>query len=103
MKRYVVAFSILAGMVQLSNPAFAAGGRSMRLYTPHRVAEVMTYNCYLGTDLTAIIQALQGTDPTALLTAVATAWAQVQASNIPERTASIAQEIAASKPDLVGL
>lgn len=65
-----------------------------------RTVTVMTRNLYLGTDLRPIFAA-----PTlpALFTAVANGYAQVQATNFPERAQAIAGEIAAAEPDLVGL
>lgn len=60
----------------------------------------MTYNTYFGADLTPILQA-----PDSLQAAVATgaAWAKIQASDVPQRAARIADEIAFASPALVGL
>ncbi len=60
----------------------------------------MTYNVYFGTDLLPILRA---TTEAQLVAAVGAAWAEVVASDIPERAASIAKEIANSEPELVGL
>jgi endonuclease/exonuclease/phosphatase family metal-dependent hydrolase len=60
----------------------------------------MTRNLYLGTDLNPIFQA---TSLPALYAAVGAAWAQVQANDYPARAQALADEIAASRPDLVGL
>lgn len=65
-----------------------------------RLAVVMTYNVYFGADLTPIFSAPTQTD---LLEAVAAAWANVKATNIPKRAAEIADEIATVRPALVGL
>jgi endonuclease/exonuclease/phosphatase family metal-dependent hydrolase len=61
---------------------------------------VMTQNLYFGAELTPIFAA---TNPAHLIAGIATAWAQVEASGIEQRAALVAEEIAASKPDLVGL
>src|SRR6266478_2073493 len=65
-----------------------------------RVLTVMTRNLDTGTDFGPIFSA---TTPFQLLTAVGAAYAEVQASNIPERAAGVAKEIEANQPDLVGL
>src|SRR5437867_3158955 len=65
-----------------------------------RVLIVMTRNLDTGTDFGPIFSA---TTPFQLLTAVGTSYAEVQASNIPERAAGVAKEIEANQPDLVAL
>jgi len=62
---------------------------------------VMTRNLYLGADLNPVIQA--GTDPTAFVNATTTVWNRVQANDFNARAERIADEIAATLPDLVGL
>jgi endonuclease/exonuclease/phosphatase family metal-dependent hydrolase len=66
----------------------------------HREMTVMTLNVYFGTDLGPLFAAK---DLPELIEAVAKAWDHVQATDIPARAVSIAHEIAAAKPDLVGL
>ena len=61
---------------------------------------VMTRNLFLGTDLNPIFAA---PTPPALFAAVGAGWAQVQANDFPARAQAIADEIAAARPDLVGL
>jgi len=69
--------------------------------SPHgRTVTVMTRNLYLGTDLGPIFSA---PSPFALYAAVGAAWAQVQANDFPARAEALADEIAAGRPDLVGL
>src|SRR4030095_15997680 len=61
---------------------------------------VMTQNLYLGSSLDA---ALAATDLTQFLVAANSIWGTVQATNFPARSDAIADEIAANKPDLIGL
>lgn len=65
-----------------------------------RVLTVMTRNMDTGTDFGPIFSA---TTPLQLLTAVGAAYAEVQASNIPERAAGIVKRLRQNQPDLVGL
>uniref|UniRef100_A0AAU2JRQ8 Endonuclease/exonuclease/phosphatase family protein n=1 Tax=Streptomyces sp. NBC_00049 TaxID=2903617 RepID=A0AAU2JRQ8_9ACTN len=60
----------------------------------------MTRNLYLGADLAPVLAA---TSSEALVAAVTTAYANVQATNFPERADALADEIAESDPHLVGL
>ncbi|MGP4051237.1 endonuclease/exonuclease/phosphatase family protein [Streptomyces sp. 2A115] len=61
---------------------------------------VMTRNLYQGADLAPVLAA---TSPQALVAAVTAAYANVQATNFPERAEALADEIADSDPHLVGL
>jgi endonuclease/exonuclease/phosphatase family metal-dependent hydrolase len=61
---------------------------------------VMTYNVYLGTDLGPILRA---TTDVEVLTAAFQAFAELQQTNFPERAGKIAAQIAAVRPDIVGL
>ncbi len=61
---------------------------------------VMTRNMYLGTDFDDIFNA---TNQISLFIAVGAAYSNVQAGNVPERIAGIADEIEAASPTLVGL
>lgn len=61
---------------------------------------VMTRNLYLGTELQPIFAA---PSLSALFGAVATGYAQVEATNFPERSHAVAREIAEARPDLVAL
>jgi endonuclease/exonuclease/phosphatase family metal-dependent hydrolase len=60
----------------------------------------MTQNMHAGSGFDAIFAS---TDEASFGAAVAQTFAQVKASNIPARAASLADQIQASKPDLVGL
>jgi endonuclease/exonuclease/phosphatase family metal-dependent hydrolase len=61
---------------------------------------LMTWNIYLGSNLTQIGAA---TTPNEFFTAVAAAYDEVQKTNFVERADSIADEIQESQPDLIGL
>ena len=61
---------------------------------------IITQNAYFGANLEPLLAA---SAPLDVLREVAAAWSRVQATNIPERAAKIAEVIADAKPDLVGL
>lgn len=61
---------------------------------------VMTQNMYLGADLRPVLAA---TDTASLIAAVTRVYAQVQATNFPERAEAMADEIADADPHVVGL
>jgi endonuclease/exonuclease/phosphatase family metal-dependent hydrolase len=61
---------------------------------------LMTWNVYLGADLSPIFVA---TTPQEFVTAVGAAYNRIQASNFIERANSIADEIQETHPDLIGL
>ncbi len=82
----LVAFSVL-----LASPAL---GKDKRELT------VMTQNLYLGSSLAP---ALQATNQTEFLIGVATIYGTVQFTNFPARSDAIADQIALSAPDLIGL
>jgi len=81
---------------------------------PASALGVMTWNAYLGAD-TGPLYSLDFPDPGedsqeeliaktgALLAAVNTFWAGVQATDFPERAAAIAREIADADPEVVAL
>ena len=61
---------------------------------------LMTWNIYLGADLSPIFVA---TTPQEFVAAVGSAYNNIQASNFVERANSIANEIKQTRPDLIGL
>ena len=61
---------------------------------------IMTYNIYQGTELVDVITA---TTPTQFVIGAATDYGHAVANNFPERAQTIAAEIGATGPDLVGL
>jgi endonuclease/exonuclease/phosphatase family metal-dependent hydrolase len=88
----------LAAAALLAVPA--ARAEQPHPFAGDRQVTVMAQNLYLGTDLNPIFGA-----PTlpALFAAVSAGWLQVQSNDFPARAQAIADEIAAAKPDLVGL
>lgn len=64
---------------------------------------VMTRNLYVGADLAAAEAAFLSGDPGTIITAVSELWGKVKFTDFPARAERIASEIAAAKPDLVGL
>jgi endonuclease/exonuclease/phosphatase family metal-dependent hydrolase len=97
MTRYRCLAAIVA-VAALTAPA--ARAEQPHPFASHRQVTVMTQNLYLGTDLNPIFGA---TSQFALFAAVGAGWAQVQANDFPARAEAIADEIAAAKPDVVGL
>jgi hypothetical protein len=92
------ALAVVAAVAALAAPASQA--EEPHPFAGDRQVTVMTRNLYLGTDLNPIFQA---TSLPALYAAVGAAWAQVQANDYPARAQALADEIAANRPDLVGL
>lgn len=70
---------------------------------PVKGLTVMSRNLYAGTELEPVIGAVSTGDPTAIVTAVSQAWANVGATNFPERAEALADEIEAAQPHLIGL
>jgi len=62
----------------------------------------MTRNLYLGGDTGPAFSA-DFSNPLEVIQIAATVWAEVLASNVPERMAAIADEIAETDPDLISI
>jgi endonuclease/exonuclease/phosphatase family metal-dependent hydrolase len=92
----VRAVVVTALLVLLAALAGATGARADSGTT----VTVMTQNLYFGADLTPVIQT---TTPTGFFAAVTAAYNQGVASDWNGRAMQWANEIAAAKPDLVGL
>ncbi len=90
---------VLAFAAVLALLAAVAGAQGARADSGTTVT-VMTQNLYFGADLTPVVQATSGT---AFLAAVAAAYDQGVVSDWTGRAMQWAKEIAAAKPDLVGL
>jgi endonuclease/exonuclease/phosphatase family metal-dependent hydrolase len=85
----------------LAVPAAApAQGKSKAKSTPNTDVTVMSRNLYLGADL---IKSATAPNRAALEQAATETLATVRQTNFPVRAKAIAQEIRATKPDLVGL
>ena len=69
---------------------------------PKTVA-VMTRNLYLGADLLPAILAIESGDPLQIIAAVSETWAKVKFTDFPARAEGLADEIAQTEPDLIGL
>ena len=67
---------------------------------PDSALKVMTRNLYLGSSLQPLFTAVS---QQALIAAMTTVYANVQATNFPERAEALASEIADAGPHLVGL
>ena len=89
---------VVAATALLAVPA--ARAEQPHPFAADRQVTVMTQNLYLGTDLNPIFGA---PNLLALFAATGAGWAQVQSNDFPARAQAIADEIAASNPDLVGL
>ncbi|HZD17807.1 MAG TPA: endonuclease/exonuclease/phosphatase family protein [Actinomycetota bacterium] len=95
----IVALIVAALVATAGGPAAARGKKKGHLV---RDLTVMTQNLYLGTDITPILQAAQA-DPASLPFVAGQAWVDVQATDFPARAEAIADEIAATRPEVVGL
>ncbi|MGH3057511.1 MAG: endonuclease/exonuclease/phosphatase family protein [Gaiellaceae bacterium] len=90
--RLLLAAALAVFIVLALWPAAAAGhGRQVT---------VMTRNLFIGTDLGPVFAAQSFPQ---LVGATTTAFLEVQATNFPERAQAIADELAATRPDVVGL
>ena len=68
-----------------------------------RTVTVMTRNLYLGADVSPAVAAVLSGDPEAVVAAVSEVWGKVQFTDFLARADGVAAEIAAAKPDLIGL
>ena len=91
---------VLAAVLAAAAIAAPAAQARHESQLSHRRVTVMTYNLYLGASLNPIFVA---PNPLALFAAVGGAWNSVQANDFPSRAQAVADEIAAARPDLVGL
>lgn len=65
-----------------------------------RQVRVMTQNMYVGTDVDKVLAAAS---PEQIPFLVAEAWATLQATNLAERVSAMADQIARTRPHLIGL
>src|SRR4051812_22952447 len=85
--------ALMIALALMSGPATAQPNHK-------RLATLMTYNIYQGTELEHVLAA---TDLSSFIAGVTTDYANVIATSFPERAQAIAAEIAQNQPDLVGL
>src|SRR5437660_12713292 len=88
------------GLAALSTALVLFSGPATADQNHKRLATVMTYNIYQGTELEHVLAA---TDLTSFVAGVSTDYANVIATSFPERAQAIAAEIAQNQPDLVAL
>src|SRR5437868_9819865 len=94
-KTPVLRFRLLTGValtLALACPALADNEKT--------AVKVMTRNMDSGTDLLFVFAA---TDVPSFISAMAATYAEINASNIPLRAGRLADEIASTQPDLIGL
>ena len=91
MPRRLIALLTLILALALPGTAQAKHGRDLT---------VMTQNLYLGSSLAPVLSA---TTPAEFISGVAQIYGTVLFTNFPARANAIADEIAASRPDLIGL
>jgi len=68
-----------------------------------RLVSVMSRNMYIGADVDPVLAAIVGGDPQQMLAALQAALGQLQRTDFPTRVAAIADEIALTRPHVVGL
>src|SRR5207244_11066749 len=94
LKKFGVGLAALSiALVLFSGPATADQNHK-------RLATLMTYNIYQGTELEHVLAA---TDLSSFVAGVSIDYANVIATSFPERAQAIAAEIAQNAPDLVAL
>jgi endonuclease/exonuclease/phosphatase family metal-dependent hydrolase len=106
--RFLAAAAVLvtACSDQTSDPE-AVLGPGTEPFADHRgrseEVRVLTRNLYVGTDVDAVIGALQTPDPADDLPALVTAIETLSRTDFPSRAAAMAAEIARARPHVVGL
>ena len=109
--RWVLAASLVVTVVgcsDTSQPAdpFSSDAVSSEPVLSHtmnpQVLSVYTQNVYLGGD-TGPVFSIDFSDIPALIAATSQFWAEVQASDVPERVSAVIDELDVRRPQLVGL
>ena len=97
--------TVLVAPLAVTTAGAQAADSQVRAARP--ALKVMTRNLYLGTDIMRPLDAIQGVPPAGLFTALGNATDEardiVDTTNFGVRSRLLAEEIAAAKPDLVGL
>jgi endonuclease/exonuclease/phosphatase family metal-dependent hydrolase len=68
-----------------------------------REVTVMSQNLYVGSEMISAMGAIMSGDPNQIIPAVTQLWANVLATNFPERAQALAREIDTAQPELIGL
>jgi hypothetical protein len=97
MRRLVLALALVLALV----PVLMVLPADLQAAPP--MLTVMTRNVYVGFDVDITVAALASGNPTALLVAVRQAFADVRATDLPERAEALAREIGRRRPDVIGL
>jgi endonuclease/exonuclease/phosphatase family metal-dependent hydrolase len=98
--RRLLSISALLAILAVGVPGVAAAHDPGAARGRSAPVGVLTRNLYLGADLTPVIQAADGGQ---FLAATTAAWAMVQRNDFHVRARAIAEEIAWTRPALVGL
>ena len=102
-RNHVLVALVALGALVVGSAAVAAPRRDVPV-GPDRTLTVMTRNVYFGADLTPVVDAATaGADPATLLLAAAGAYLQAANSDFGFRAEAIADEIATTRPALVGM
>jgi Endonuclease/Exonuclease/phosphatase family len=96
----LVVLALVAGALGSSARATDAAAAGPHRGKSKAKVTVMTRNLFLGTELQPLFGA---SSLPALFGAVATGYAQMEATNFPERAQALADEIVTERPDLVAL
>ena len=100
-RRRLTLAAVVLAVVGLVAPAAVATPASAGAHRhASRDVKVVTYNLYLGADLTPLFGATSIPDLTQRAGQV---YAQMQATNFPERSRALAQLIKRQRPDVIGL
>jgi endonuclease/exonuclease/phosphatase family metal-dependent hydrolase len=105
----VVAFAVASLLVQCGGASIDPSSSRSALTSSatgnpaggNKPLTVMTRNLYLGADLTPVLVAVASGSN--LVAATSGAWAKVQITNFSLRAIALAEEIAATQPDVIGL
>jgi endonuclease/exonuclease/phosphatase family metal-dependent hydrolase len=91
---------LVLSVALLGSAGFGCGNDKDDLVGPGQAMTVYSRNLYLGSEITPLAAI---PSPAAIPGVAATLWANIQASDFPERAKVLADEIVALAPDLVAL
>jgi endonuclease/exonuclease/phosphatase family metal-dependent hydrolase len=99
-RRRLTLAAVVLAVTGLVAPATAAPASAGTHRHPSRDVKVVSYNLYLGADLTPLFGAQSIPDLTQRAGQV---YAQMQSTNFPERSRALARLIKRQRPDVIGL